>query len=227
METSLIENYLSRYINRVAISRNRFNYIEDQQKVEILYNDYRNQKEGKAAPKRIKTLEPLLAIHQIMAHVLPPYFQKARYYGLHSVASFKRLQDKIPDKIKRNGQSIRTLFEILNHLLKIPPYKCEGCKSENYEILEIPPDRSWARFIVYQITSLRQSMPGIEILNHDSETQPLNSTLLQLAIAKTDFHGQCREPWPGLNTILSRGYARSPTEDKISSQNNSKFPIFP
>ncbi|MDH3796650.1 MAG: transposase, partial [Flavobacteriaceae bacterium] len=103
METSLIENYLSRYINRVAISRNRFKYIADQQKVEILYHDYRNQEEGKAAPKKLKPLAPLLAIHQIMMHVLPPYFQKARYYGLHSVATFKRLQDKIPDKLKRNG----------------------------------------------------------------------------------------------------------------------------
>ena len=148
METSLIENYLSRYINRVAISRNRFKYIADQQKVEILYHDYRNQEEGKAAPKKLKPLAPLLAIHQIMMHVLPPYFQKARYYGLHSVATFKRLQDKIPDKLKRNGGSIRTLFEILNHLLKLTPYKCEECKSENYEILEIPPDRSWARFII-------------------------------------------------------------------------------
>ena len=132
----------------MAISRNRFRYIKEQNKVEILYNDYRNQEDGKEAPKRIKTLDPLLAMHQIMTHVLPPYFQKARYYGLHSVATFKRLEDKIPDKIKRNGQSISTLFEILNHLLKLTPYKCEGCKSENYEIHEIPPDRSWVRFII-------------------------------------------------------------------------------
>ena len=148
MDTSIIENYLSRYINRVAISRSRFKYIKDQQNVEILYNDYRNQEEGKAAPKKLKTLSPLVAIHKIMQHVLPRYFQKARYYGLHSAVTFKKLQDKIPDKIKRNGGSIRTLFEILNHLLKLTPYQCEACKSENYEIFEIPPDRSWARYII-------------------------------------------------------------------------------
>ena len=147
IETTLIENYLSRYINRVAISRNRFNYIKEQ-KVEILYSDYRNQEKNKAAPKAIKRLDPLLAIHQIMIHVLPPYFQKARYYGLHSVATYKKLADKIPEKIKRNGQSIRTLFEILHHLLKLTPYQCEYCKSENYEIFEFPPDRSWARYII-------------------------------------------------------------------------------
>ena len=54
MDTTIIENYLSRYINRVAISRKRFKYIKDQKKVELLYNDYRNQEEGKAAPKKLK-----------------------------------------------------------------------------------------------------------------------------------------------------------------------------
>ena len=149
MDTSILENYLSRYINRVAISRNRFKYIKDQNEVEILYNDYRNQEEGKAAPKKLKSLSPLLALHQILQHVLPPYFQKSRYCGLHSVITFKNLQHKIPDRIKRNGGSIRTLFEILNDLLNLTPYQCKACKSENYEIFEIPPDRSWARYIVF------------------------------------------------------------------------------
>ena len=148
METSLIENYLSRYINRVAISRNRFKYIKEQQQVQIIYKDYKSQEKTKAAPKKTKAFTPLVAIHKIMTHVLPPYFQKSRYYGLHSAATFKKVEDKIPASIKRNGQTIRTLFEILNQLLKITPYKCEHCKSENYTIIDIPPDQSWAKFLV-------------------------------------------------------------------------------
>ena len=80
-----------------------------------------------------------MAIHQIMQHVLPPYFQKSRRYGLHSPATKKRLSDVMPDKIKRNGQTIRTLLEILTQLLKQQPYKCANCQSTEYNIEEIKP----------------------------------------------------------------------------------------
>jgi len=147
--TSLIENYLSRYINRVAVSRNRFKYLADQQKVEILYNDYRAQEANQAAPKATKVLSPLLAIDQILQHVLPPSFQKARYYGLHAPATFRVIKHIIPSSLKRNRNTIRTLFQILHHLLQLKPYQCDVCQSPVYLIYEIPPDRSWIqRFIV-------------------------------------------------------------------------------
>ena len=148
METSLVENYLSRYINRVAISPNRFKYIKDQQRVQILYKDYKNQKKNEAAPKATKYLDPPIAIHHLMRHVLPPYLQKSRHYGLHSVVTFKRLEDKIPDQMKRNGQTIKTLFELLHQLLKITPYCCDRCKSQDYEIIDIPADPSWIRHLL-------------------------------------------------------------------------------
>lgn len=40
------------------------------------YNDYTNQKPNEAAPKAIKQLDPIVAMRQIMIHVLPPNFQK-------------------------------------------------------------------------------------------------------------------------------------------------------
>jgi hypothetical protein len=147
--TSLIENYLSRYINRVAISRNRFKYLADQQKVEILYNDYRAQEVNQAALKATKVLSPLLAMDHILQHVLPPGFQKARYYGLHAPATFRVIKHIIPYSLKRNRNTIRTLFQILHHLLQLKPYQCDVCHSPDYLIYEIPPDRSWIqRFIV-------------------------------------------------------------------------------
>lgn len=142
-DTSLIENYLSRYINRVAISRNRFKYLANQQKVEIIYNNYRAQELNQAAPKAIKVLPPLVAIDHILQHVLPPSFQKARYYGLHSATTYRVLKDKIPQYLQRNRNTIRTLFQILHHLLKLTPYQCENCQSPDYVLYEIGSNRSW------------------------------------------------------------------------------------
>jgi len=147
-DTSVIENYLSRYINRVAISKNRFKYLADQQKVEIIYNNYRAQAVNQAAPKSIKVLPPLVAIDHIMRHVLPASFQKARYYGLHAAATYRVVKDKIPHYLKRNNLTIRTLFQILKYLLQLTPYRCENCQSPDYFIYAIPPDKSWINTII-------------------------------------------------------------------------------
>ena len=143
MDTSLVENYLSRYINRVAISRNRLEYIESQQKVRLTYNNYRKQEKNKVAPKAVKILHPLVAIDQILVHLLPPYFQKSRYYGLHATITYKRMKDKVPESIIRSKKTIRTVFEILYQILKIPPYECKKCGSPDYEIKRVKPDKKW------------------------------------------------------------------------------------
>jgi hypothetical protein len=145
MDTKVLESYLARYINRVAISNSRLEYIHQANRVNITYNDYKKQQTGCPAPKVTKTLEPLLAIHQIMQHVLPPYFQKSRRYGLHSAPTKKRLAPVMPDAIKRNGQTIRTMFEILTQLLKLNPFSCQICKSPEYYIQDVKPDKSWIR----------------------------------------------------------------------------------
>ncbi|MBK6478320.1 MAG: transposase [Saprospiraceae bacterium] len=59
MNTIVIEKYLARYINRVAISNNRLQYLKDNHKVIILYNDYKNQLSGCPAPKAFKELDPI------------------------------------------------------------------------------------------------------------------------------------------------------------------------
>ncbi|MBK6392589.1 MAG: transposase [Saprospiraceae bacterium] len=75
--------YLARYINRVAISNNRLQYLKDNHKVIILYNDYKNQLSGCPAPKAFKELDPIPAIHQIQ-NMYSPSFSKTRKYGLPS-----------------------------------------------------------------------------------------------------------------------------------------------
>ncbi len=143
IDTKVLESYLAKYINRVAISNSRLEYLHEVNRVNIIYNDYKNQQTGSPAPKAIKTLEPLVAIDQIMQHVLPPYFQKSRHYGLHTPATKKRLKDVLPVEIKRNGQTVRTLMEILTQLLKTSPFQCSNCQSTEYTIEEVKSEKSW------------------------------------------------------------------------------------
>lgn len=138
MNTAIIENYLARYINRVAISPNRLHYAKELAKVNLLYNDYKNQSSQCPAPKRTKTLIPLEAIHQILQHSLPPYFQKSRRYGLHNESS--SLHQSLPSILKRNGQTVRTLFEILTQILKSKPFCCDQCGCANFTISILKSD---------------------------------------------------------------------------------------
>jgi hypothetical protein len=145
MDLEVVESYLGRYINRVAISPSRVGYTKEDQSVSIIYNDYKNQKEGEAAPKEVRTLHPLTFIVQFMQHVLPPYFQKSRSYGLYSSVTRKSLKEILPASISKNGHMIRTVFQILTQLLKEKPFACEKCKSTEYELLIIKPDKEWVR----------------------------------------------------------------------------------
>lgn len=156
VDTTILENYLARYINRVAVSNSRVQYVKEQQKVNLTYNDYRNQKEGQSAPKETNKLNPLSFIHQMMQHVLPPYFQKSRYYGIQASATKKKYEDVINDSIKRNGQTIRTLMEIITQLIKDKPYKCERCNSEEFEMKMVLPNKQWVK---KYLTKKKQKSP--------------------------------------------------------------------
>ena len=160
MDTKVIEDYLAKYINRIAVSNKRLDYIKDSQKVILLHNDYKNQQAGQVAPKAYKIMEPLVAIDQILQHVLPPYFQKSRRYGIHNSSS--RLKESIPNAVKRNSQTIRTVFEIITELMKHNPYKCERCHSDNHQTEDIKPDKTW---ILTHINSpIPRPPPAIKVL---------------------------------------------------------------
>lgn len=143
MELSILENYLARYINRIAVSKSRFEYLREQQKVHLIYKEYRSQKKGQAAPLSIKTMEPLVAIDQFLVHILPPYFQKSRYYGLHASSTFKKYLKKIDQRLLKNRDSISTLFSILTALMKLARYSCGKCNSVLFEIKNIQKNNDW------------------------------------------------------------------------------------
>jgi len=152
--TEIIERYLARYINRIAISKSRLEYVAAQEKindvVKIKFKDYRNQIKGQAAPFKFKSMHPLVAINQFLVHVLPPYFQKARYCGIHSTATFKRIKDQIPNKLIRNNCTIRIIFSILKYLAGLKPYECEVCKNQTFQVSIVKPDANW----VFQFITL-------------------------------------------------------------------------
>ena len=147
-KTQVIEEYLSRYICRIGITNSRLSYDKDGKNVRIQYNDYRNQKEGQPAPKKYRNLDPLLAIQLILQHVLPLYFQKVRHYGLHAGATYNKIKDQIPNKLKRNGKTVRTVIEILTLLLSKEPYKCESCGCTEFTTYILASDATFiAKFL--------------------------------------------------------------------------------
>ena len=145
--TEVLQRYLARYINRVAISKSRLEYVANQQKindqVNITYKDYREKVKGQPTPFAIKSIQPLVAINQFLSHVLPPYFQKSRHYGIHSSVTFKRIEHLIPNKLKRNSDTVRLIFRILKFLAGLKPKVCEKCHHHEFSISPLKADVKW------------------------------------------------------------------------------------
>jgi hypothetical protein len=68
--------YLGRYVHRVAISNRRLQSLDNDQ-VRFQYKDYRD-----GAKSKVMTLSAEEFIRRWLQHVVPPKFQRIRYYGL-------------------------------------------------------------------------------------------------------------------------------------------------
>ncbi len=79
MDTKIIEDYLAKYINRVAVSNKRLDYIKDSEKVILLHNDYKNQQVGQVAPKVYKIMDPLVAIDHNLCSFAASYSMSSRH----------------------------------------------------------------------------------------------------------------------------------------------------
>lgn len=163
IDTSILENYLARYINRVAISKSRVRYIEEHKMVSILYSDYAHQQKGEAAPKAYKKLDPLTFIHQFLQHILPPYFQKSRRYGIHSSPTKTKYKIQLEKSIQRNGRTVRTVMQIITQLIKDKPFECQLCQSTEYRIETVSADRHW----------IFQNIPKLNIRSPSREHQQM------------------------------------------------------
>lgn len=143
MNTATIEKYLARYINRVGVSNSRVQYVKDLKQVHLRYNDYRQQQEGQVAPKEVNVMEPLSFIHQVLQHLPPPYFQLGRRYGLHANAKSGATKKLIEQKARNHGRAIRTVCEIVTHLMKLQPWQCQNCGAAEHTSHDLKPDASW------------------------------------------------------------------------------------
>lgn len=143
MQTETIEKYLARYINRIAVTNSRLNYIKQNNEVHLQYNDYKNQQEGKPAPKETTTMSPLVFLNQLLQHLPPPHFQRKRRYGIHASAKGQLVKDSIEGSLARHGRTIRTVMEIISHLMHLTPFKCSNCGSQEFEQKQVLPDKLW------------------------------------------------------------------------------------
>jgi hypothetical protein len=168
MQTQTIEQYLARYINRIAVTNSRLEYIEENNEVTLLYKDYKNQEEGQVAPKKVKKLPPLIFLHQLLSHLPPPYFQRTRRYGIHASAKSKKVKRLIASKLKRNGRTIRTVMEIISHLMHLSPFVCQQCGMDSFTTIDLPSEKGW----VYQWIILPYARaPDTRInISHHSKT---------------------------------------------------------
>ena len=133
---------------RHSILQSRFEYLSKQEEVNIIHEQCIKKKEGKAAPLSIRSLEPKVAIDQFLRHILPPYFQKSRYYGLHASATLNKFKDRIDQKLLQNRDSISQLFAVLKILIKAEPYAYEKCQSTNFQVSEIKKNTVWIFYFI-------------------------------------------------------------------------------
>ena len=128
-DTEVINTYLSRYICRIGISDSRLRYDHISQKVAIIYNNYRAQESGQAAPKAIRELPPLVAMAYILQHLLPAHYHRSRHFGLHSASTYQRIADKLPQAVKGTSTVILVLIQIMKAMVKQQLICCKQCGS--------------------------------------------------------------------------------------------------
>ena len=109
-----IIKYLGRYIQRVAISNNRIESVDDE-KVCFSYKDYADK--GK---RKKMELSPMEFIRRFMLHILPERFCKVRYYGILSIKNRKTklrhcfaLIDKVQLPPRFAGLKMMQILELL------------------------------------------------------------------------------------------------------------------
>ena len=144
-DATTIKEYLSRYVCKIAITDNRLSYNQGDKKVTLVYNNYKDQLPGQPAPKASHQLDPLVAMGKFLQHQLPPYFPKVRYYGLQASATYQKVKDLIPKMIKAEGQTVRTIFQIISELIKTTPYHCPKCASVDYTVIPITRNNRWIK----------------------------------------------------------------------------------
>lgn len=110
-------------------------------------------------------MDPLLAMQQILIHVLPANFRKVRYYGLATTKKIDHIKETLPHLIKQNPQSIRKLFQIIKAVSGLPTHLpdheiqdvCLFCGSTEITKQVLPSDKIWYEVHIKKILTRNKS----------------------------------------------------------------------
>jgi len=138
-----IYDYLARYVHRPAMADSRIQQIE-KGRVLFSYKDYQDlDKESKAKVKQTG-LKIMDFISRFLQHVLPSGFQKVRYYGLLASSNQKTKLSTAKNLLAPGVQhTVRTIKQIIKHLVGRDIDQCERCASRQFVTSPILPNRKW------------------------------------------------------------------------------------
>ena len=137
-----IYEYLGRYVHRIAMADSRILGIQNN-RVTFSYKDYRKE-DGQNKPI-VQTMElPVFDfMKKFLQHLLPPYFQKVRYYGVLASAGRGTLRS-IQKGLKVKVPMRRTTEQIIEKLIGAPIDVCQNCGAiGSFVTVAIYPNRVW------------------------------------------------------------------------------------
>ena len=120
-----IYEYLGRYVHRIAMADGRITKI-DNKEVTFTYKEYRKE-DGQNKPEvKEKSLKIFDFMRMFLQHILPPGFQKVRYYGILGSAGREKLKS-IQEGLQVEIPARRSTAQIVEKLIGSPVDLCRNC----------------------------------------------------------------------------------------------------
>ena len=135
-----VVNYLGRYIYRTAIANGRILEITEKT-VRFTVKDYAASTDTtKPAVEKELELAGVEFLRRFVQHILPPSFQRVRYYGFYAGAAKTKL-DNARKKIGNRDwcYTVRTVVQIITAMIGCEPDVCPCCGARGQWLVEILP----------------------------------------------------------------------------------------
>jgi Putative transposase len=152
-----VVEYLGRYVYRTAITNSRIKSVSEKG-VTFEYNNYAATGTDKKAMLHLEGVEFL---RRFAMHMLPPSFQRIRYYGLYATAA-KAAHQRATQAIssKKPTTPLRKIVEIVATFLGHDPDECPLCQRRScWQVVEIAPTNPRHRAHRTRSKALRQRPP--------------------------------------------------------------------
>lgn len=134
--------YLGRYVHRIAMADSRILEIRNNI-ITFSYKDYRKEDGQNKPAVKTMSLQVFEFIKRFLQHLLPPSFQKVRYYGIVASAGRKKLR-AIQKELKVKVPLKRTSAQIIEKLIGAPLDVCQNCGGiGTFVTITIMPNPVW------------------------------------------------------------------------------------